>query len=130
MIRYFDIAGQERDAAWVMGLYGPVFTQGHSDKYRIAKLREARGRPVLTVAIPGDTTQVKFFFFGYEVGMLVADSGARDAVTFPLPLSYTYKVAGQGSHWLWVDGLRLIGLGVPEGAQNWKHLDVVLEEKT
>ena len=128
-MRCFDLSGQEQGAAWAMQHYGPIFTQGHSDKYQVAELREVEGKPLLTVVVLGDTTRIKCFFFGYELGMLARYNRIEGTVVFPLPVSYTYKIAGQGSHWLWVDGLRLIGLGVPEGAQNWKHLDVVLEEK-
>ena len=133
MTRYFDISGKERDAAWAMQHYGPIFTQGQSDTYRVAELWEAEGNDLTVMATPA--TEVKCFFFGYKFGYrgiwgrLVGYLDSEGVVTFPLHINYTYKVAGQGSHWLWVDGLRLIGLGVPEGAQNWRHLDVVLEEK-
>ena len=129
MTRYFDISGQERDAAWLAENYGSVFVQGQSDKYLVAELREMKGKPILTVVVLGDATRIKCYFFGYELGMLAQYTRFEGTVVFPLPVSYTYKIAGQGSHWLWVDGLRLIGLGVPEGAPNWRHLDVVLEEK-
>lgn len=130
MTRYFDISGKEQNAEWLAEHYGPIFTQGHSDKYQVAELREVKGKPLLTVTVLGDTTRIKCFFFGYELGMLAQYTRFAGTAVFPLPVSYTYKIAGQGSHWLWVDGLRLIGLGVPEGTPNWRHLDVVLEEKT
>ena len=134
MMRCFDISGQERDAAWVMEHYGPIFTQGHSDRYQVAELREAEGNALTVMAKSG--VEVKCFFFGYKFGHkgtwggLVGYPNSEGMVTFPLPVNYTYKIAGGGEHWLNVDGLRLFWLGVPEGALNWKHLDVVLEEKT
>ena len=128
--KYFDQSGQEQDAAWVLERYGPAFTQGHSDKYRVAELREAEGNALTVKAKPG--TEVRCFFFGYRNGMNSGHTRADGTYIFPLPLNYTYKLAGQGTHWLNVDGLRLIGLGVPEGtgASNWRHLNVVLEKNT
>ena len=78
--------------------YGPVFAQGQSDKYRVAELREVEGEPTLTVTVPGDTIPIECYVFGYEIGMLTAHNGPESKVTFPLPLIFTYRTAGQGTH--------------------------------
>ena len=126
MTKVYDYSGQEQDTAWLKRHYGPVFTQGHSDKYQVAELREAEGNALTVMAKPG--TEVRCFYFGYRTGMNSGHTGIDSKVIFPLPLSFPYKPAGQGTHWLNVDGLRLIGLGVPEAALYYRHLDVVLEE--
>ena len=126
-MRIIDRHNQKRSTAWLMKHYGPVFVQGQSDKYRVAELREVES-PTLTVVVP--TKVAKCFFFGYRTGMLTGYPNSEGVVTFPLPPRFTYKLAGQGTHWLNVDGLRLIGLGVPEGIPGWRHLDVVFEEAT
>ena len=127
MTKVYDYSGREQDAAWLIKHYGLVFTQGCSDKYQVAELREAEGNALTVIAEPG--VEVKCFFFGYRGGMNSGHTREDGTYIFPLPLNYTYKLAGQGTHWLNVDGLRLIGLGVPEGAMRWRHLDVVIEEK-
>ena len=128
----YDLTGRQQSKKWLAQHYGPVFTQGRSDTYRVAELREAEGEPTLTVTVPGDMIPIECYFFGYEIGMLTAHHGPDGVVTFPLPREFTYKLAGQGTHWLNIGGLRLIGLGVPEGpgAGNWRHLNVVLEKNT
>ena len=133
-MKIIDKHGQEQDAAWLAKHYGPVFVQGQSDKYRVAELREVES-PTLFVTVPAKV-KTECFYFGYEFGYkgiwgrLLGYPNSEGVVTFPLPPRFTYKLAGQGTHWLNVDGLRLIGLGVPEGAPGWRHLDVVFEEAT
>ena len=130
----YDLSGQQQNADWVAEHYGPVFVQSSSDKYRVAELREAEGEPLLTVTVPGDTTRIECYFFGYKIGFegtwgrLTGYPDSAGMVTFPLPLEFTYNVAGQGTHWLLADNLRLIGLGVPDNSPRWRHLDVVLKE--
>ena len=130
----YDLNDRERDAAWLARNYGPVFTQGRSDTYRVAELREVEGQ-MLTVTVPGGV-EVECYFFGYEFGLegtwgrLTGHPGSAGMVTFPLPREYTYRIANQGTHWLLVDDLRLIGLGVPDDSPRWRHLDVVLGEAT
>ena len=131
--RYFDLHDQERDAGWLAENYGAVFTQGWSDTYRAAELREAEGEPTLTVTVRKDGeakpgVEVKCFFFGYEVGMLSSRTDGGGEAIFPLPQEFTYPLSGYGTHWLNVDGLRVIGLGVPENVAGWRHLDIVFEE--
>lgn len=137
-MKIYDLQNKRRDVAWLAKNYGTVFysavfARGQGTYRRVAELREAEGEPILTVTVQKDGVaqagvKVDCFFFGYETGVLTDHTYVGGTVRFPLPRVFTYKLSGYGTHWLRVGGLRLIGLGVPEGAPHWRHLDVVFEE--